>query len=86
MHEEHKNNHTGWFADEARPPIASEPYITGPFGMSPVIATPSLGVCVKGVDGCELNGPTVFPVLALLWLFYQRTRKKRKLLENHLTK
>ena len=79
--------HTSWFADDARPPIASEPYIIGPFGMLPVIATPSTGVCVEGVDGCELDGPTVFPVPVLLAgpedegpfllrLFYQRHKKE----------
>lgn len=53
---------TIWFADEGRPPIASEAYIIGPFGMLfpccilPVIATPSIGVSVDGVDGCELDG------------------------------
>jgi hypothetical protein len=34
--------------------------------MLPAIATPSTGVCVDGVDGCELDGPTVFPVPVLL--------------------
>ena len=64
--------HTSWFADDARPPIPSEPYIIGPFGMLficcmlPVIPDPSIGVCVDGVDGCELDGPTVFPVPVLL--------------------
>lgn len=55
--------------------------------MLPVIATPSTGVCVDGVDGCELDGPTVFPVPVLLAgpeeegpfllrLFYQRHEKE----------
>ena len=64
--------HTSWFADDARPLIPSEPYSIGPFGilftccMLPAIATPSTGVCLDGVDGCELDGPTVFPVPVLL--------------------
>ena len=65
--------HTSWFVDDACPPAPSEPYIIKPFGMLltccklPDIATPSPGVWVDGVDGCELGeGPTVFPVQVLL--------------------
>lgn len=75
--------HTSWFADAARPPIASEPYIIGPFGMLLVIATPSTGICVEGVDSCEFDEPTVFPVPVLL--FYQRQKRKLLVYLNPLT-
>lgn len=65
--------HTSWFVDDAWPAAPSEPYIIIPFGMLltccmlPDMATPSPGVWVEGVEGCEFGeGPTVFPVQVLL--------------------
>jgi len=63
--------HTSGFVDDARAPVVSPPYIK-PFDMLltccklPAVAIPSPGVWVDGVDGWELEGPTVFPVPVLL--------------------
>jgi len=63
---------TSWFVEDARPPAPSVPYIIKPldtpatFCKLPAIATPSPGVWIDGVDGWELEGPSVFPVPVLL--------------------
>lgn len=63
---------TSWFVEDARQPTPSVPYMIKPldipatFCKLPAIATPSPGVWVDGVDGWELEGPSVFPVPVLL--------------------
>jgi hypothetical protein len=65
--QEHRQNHTIWFEDEASPPVASTPQIIELFCKILTLlatGTPPPGVCVDGVDGGE--GPAVFPVPVLL--------------------